>query len=237
MIIIKKLFYPSKCAVCKCIIDNDINYMCQSCYRQITFIKGQRCSKCSKSIIGDTDICDDCRKTVHEYRQGHAIMKYDEYSGRIVAALKYEGRRELAPLIANDIAYRSRLIMKKWRPKIITTVPLHISKIRSRGFNQSELIAREFAKLYGVRFEGGLILRIRKTMPQKQFDDKGRKKNLQGAFCIDEDIRKGIGYAGPVLIFDDIYTTGSTIDACAVALKDAGFKDVYFLTLCIGDGS
>lgn len=234
MNIIKRLFYPSKCAVCDCILDNNISFACESCYRKITFIKGQRCSKCSKRISGDADMCDDCRKTSHVYRQGHAIMKYDEYSGRVVAALKYEGRRELAPIIAKDIAYRTRLVMKKWRPQIITSVPLHISKMRNRGFNQAEVIAEEFAGLYGVPYEGGLLVRTRKTMPQKQFDDRGRKKNLSGAFCIDEDVRAGMSGVGPVLIFDDIYTTGSTIDACAQVLIEAGFNDIYFLTLCIG---
>lgn len=111
-------------------------------------------------------------------------------------------------------------------------VPVHASRRRSRGYNQAELVASEMSRLTGITMYDKLVKRVRKTVPQKELSIQERQNNLKKAFNItsnDVKLKKTI-------LVDDIYTTGSTLDAVAMELKRHGVKSVYFIALCIGDG-
>ena len=123
-------------------------------------------------------------------------------------------------------------IIAKWNPDVLVPVPIHASKLRVRGFNQAELIAEELGKATGIPVDTQSLERTVKTVPMKELDNVQRRKNLENAFKVAQNIVK----YKKVLIVDDIYTTGATLDACATILKSAGVAEVYGLSLCIGNG-
>ncbi len=153
----------------------------------------------------------------------------------MMMGLKYYGRRDYVDFIAAEIVYHARFRIRSWNPDGIIPVPLHSSKYKKRGFNQAEILARKISCLCEITFMGDVLLRTKKTRPQKNLNDRERKMNLFNAFSLNYDNLKKYGNLRRIIIVDDIYTTGSTIDACARILKEAGIES-YFLTACIGDG-
>ena len=109
-------------------------------------------------------------------------------------------------------------------------VPVHPQKKRERGFNQAELVAKELGKLMGVPVDTNYLLRKEKTTPQKELTRQQRKGNLREAFAIKENGK----YYKRVLLIDDIYTTGATIDAISEILRENKTKIIFFLTICVG---
>ena len=114
----------------------------------------------------------------------------------------------------------------------ILPVPVHASRRRSRGYNQAELVAAELSRLTGIKMYDRLVKRVRKTTPQKELTIQERQNNLKKAFNITANVVK----LNKTILVDDIYTTGSTLDAVAVELQRHGVKTVYAITLCIGEG-
>ena len=104
--------------------------------------------------------------------------------------------------------------------------------MRKRGYNQAELLAKQLSECMGIPMEKDVLYRIKKTQPLKEMDGEQRHRNLQGAFAVS----KAWNPCQNVLLIDDIYTTGSTIERAAGILKKAGVENVYFLTLSIGQG-
>ena len=111
-------------------------------------------------------------------------------------------------------------------------MPLHPSRRRRRGFNQAEILARELGGLCGLPVRTDVLYRIRKTSPQKLLGRAERLRNLHGAFGVSADWKP----CGNVLLIDDIYTTGATLERAAGILKKAGAQKVFFLTISIGQG-
>lgn len=120
--------------------------------------------------------------------------------------------------------------MKDRRIEAIIPIPLHKKRKRKRGYNQAELLAGELGNILGLPVYTDVLVRVRDTKPQKTLDDAERKNNLKEAFKTTENIVQ-LNY---ILVVDDIYTTGSTLDAAASALAKAGVAEVY--TCCIGIG-
>ncbi len=114
---------------------------------------------------------------------------------------------------------------------VIVPVPMYRVRERRRGYNQAAVFARRLGEELGLPVEEP-VTRIRNTVPQKTLDDIGRKHNLKNAFHLGADIVK----YKKVLLVDDIYTTGSTMDAVAQVLLSAGVKDIYYICISIGTG-
>ena len=135
----------------------------------------------------------------------------------------------MAGVDLNDIS-AIRDCIRAWKPDALVPVPVHYTRKRERGYNQAEVLAKVIGGKMGIPVEGRLVRRVRKTLPQKLLGDRERQNNLKRAFKIDRNDVK----LKTVIIIDDIYTTGSTVDACAAVLKCAGVKKVYFITAAIG---
>ena len=111
-------------------------------------------------------------------------------------------------------------------------VPIHRERLLKRGYNQAEELAVRLSSMSGIPVERRAVLRIKNTKAQKELNDVERKKNLAQAFSIVK------GYSPPrrILLVDDIYTTGSTIDTLALLLKKNGAQSVYFACVCVSPG-
>ena len=119
--------------------------------------------------------------------------------------------------------------LERWRPQLIVPVPLHPRKKRNRGFNQAAYLAERLSGFCGIPWREDVVRKVRNTRSQKKLNAAKRRQNLKNAYQVTADIT-GLS----VLVVDDVYTTGSTMDAMAQCLLEAGAKEVYFLTVCAG---
>lgn len=215
--------------------------VCRECRDVFVSTGSIVCRKCGKPLYRKTDeYCGDCGKKEHAFSQNFAMWLYDGRMQSSIANFKYHGRREYAGYYAREAGRRFGSRILALSIDAIVPVPLFIKKKKSRGYNQAEVFAKEVGRLLGLRVYPKLILRVKNTRPQKELDDLQRSKNLKDAFIYNEKwIRrqKELPDIKRVLLTDDIYTTGSTLDACSRTLMENGICEVYGLTISIGKGA
>lgn len=206
---------------------------CERCMEKLEYISEPTCLKCGKALDdSNRELCYDCKSDSHSYNQAAAVYKYSDSIKKSIYNFKYHNKREYATFYAKEMKMNCGDIIAKWNPDVLIPVPIHASKLRIRGFNQAELIAEALGKATGIPVDTQSLERKVKTVPMKELDNVQRRKNLENAFKVAQNIVK----YKKVLIVDDIYTTGATLDACATILKSAGVAEVYGLSLCIGNG-
>ncbi|MBQ9700302.1 MAG: ComF family protein [Lachnospiraceae bacterium] len=229
---IKDVLFPKTCPGCDRILDRH-QLICEVCKEKIQYIMEPRCKKCGKELSREEyELCYDCQHSTHLFTEGVAAFKYDKLISKSIYRFKYHNRRTYAKFYGTAMYTACIDYIKRWQADALVPVPIHREKERSRGYNQAELIANELGKLTNISVDSRCLKRIRYTKPQKDFDKTGRKKNLEKAFKICTDVVK----YKKIILVDDIYTTGSTIDECARVLMQAGVKDIYFISLSIGAG-
>jgi ComF family protein len=191
------------------------------------------CKKCGKKLSDEEEeYCPDCARKKHLYVRGRAAFEYDTLMRASVGRFKYRNRREYADYYVREIVRSCGAAVLAWQADALIPIPLHRSKRRSRGFNQAELIARGVGKSLEIPVCTDLLIRSRRTKPQKELNDLERRANLKNAFqAVGNDVK-----LKKVILVDDIYTTGSTIDEAAAVLLENGAEKVYFLCICIGRG-
>lgn len=200
-------------------------------------IKEPRCKKCSKPVTGnETEYCYDCSSKEFHYVRGYSLWMYDKVMKESMVAFKYKGRKEYAEYYVDELVKHLGPEIMGIRPDIIIPVPVHPSRRKKRGYNQAELLAIEFGRQIGVLVKTDFLIRTVKTRPQKELSDVERTKNLEMAFSMSETFIKENTKYQRILLIDDIYTTGSTVEACTRVLQAAGNREVYFVTICIGQG-
>ena len=148
---------------------------------------------------------------------------------------KYSGRREYASYFAAEALRLRGRWLKSIRPDCIIPVPLYRKKQLKRGYNQAEDFAAALGNLSHATVDTKVISRVRNTIPMKGLSAADRKKNVKDAFAVDEKRLLSQDYKR-ILLVDDIYTTGSTIDAIAKVLARYPGREIYFLCICTGQG-
>lgn len=192
------------------------------------------CIFCGKeALVGQSGVCEECAAAVRRalppsavfpLDAAGAVFAYSERSSRPVKRLKYGGERWLARPLAQFLSPPD-----DWAAELILPVPLHPARQRSRGFNQSALLAKGMSVRCGIPMAENLLLRVKNTHSQAELERKTRLTNLNGAFvCPDPDSIR----SRSILLVDDVITTGSTMAECARTLKAAGASRVYGLALC-----
>ena len=235
---ILNMVYPVRCPLCGDIVIPRNEKVCPSCRNKLPYIQEPRCMKCSKPIAHmELEYCSDCERKDYHFDRGYAVWIYDEVMKQSISKFKYNSRKEYAEFYIDEVLNRYEDKIKKLSFDAIVPIPIHRSKHRERGFNQAEILARGIGKQLTIPVVSDLLIRNRKTLPQKQLSDKERLRNLSEAFQWNK--KAGDQFHSEmkkVLLIDDIYTTGSTIEACTNVLKSNGIKEVYFIVLCIGKG-
>lgn len=225
--------FPRRCPVCGDVVRGSGKWICPDCYRKLSFVQQPVCKKCGKELVSDREeYCPDCQKHKRSFEYGRALLNYDEVTKRSLAAVKYHNKREYLDFYARVTAARYEKVIRRMDADLLVPVPVHTSRRRQRGFNQAEELAVRLGRLLNMPVDAGCLVRTRKTAPQKKLTAAQRLKNLEAAFQVGklpENVKS-------VILIDDIYTTGSTIEACTRVLKRAGVERVYFLTVCIGRG-
>ncbi|MBR1759503.1 MAG: ComF family protein, partial [Lachnospiraceae bacterium] len=226
--------YPPRCPVCDRVADFRLRIH-PACEKWLPLVKEPRCKKCSKPLSNKEDeYCFDCGRKHFSYESGIALYVYNAKMSDSMSALKYKNRKEYGSFYGHRLGKLCRKEILRMHPEAIVPVPVHPVRERRRGYNQAQVIAEALSEEIGVPVLANALIRTKKTMPQKELDDKGRLRNLLEAFGMREGCPDVSGRT--LLLVDDIYTTGSTIEACTRVLLHAGAKRVYFATVCIGNG-
>lgn len=226
-----ELLFPRRCPVCDGVVRFCKEYICPSCLEKIKFLGDRTCLKCGKELEEEEEYCADCRRKRHNYEQGAAVFEY----GSMAASLyrfKYGKRQEYADFYGKCMVERLGSRWKDWGIQALIPVPIHPSRRNQRGYNQAQLLAEAISRRTGIPVRNDIIVRYKKTLPQKELDEGQRQNNLKKAFKILENDVK----LDTIVIIDDIYTTGSTINAMAAMLHKAGIKKIYYAALAIGKG-
>ena len=225
------LLYPSRCPVCDRPVWPPGERICLSCLKSLKPINDPFCEKCGKKVNAGIRFCTDCGKVKHAFVRSRGAFEYGPLS-KAMYRYKYLGRREYADIFA-DLTY-SQLAdyIHGVRPDIIAAVPVSKKKLLKRGYNQAAEVAKRLAGLSGIPFESGALCRVRDTSPMKLLSPSERQKNLKNAFTGGQNVVK----SKRILLVDDIYTTGSTMDECSRALLEAGAESVYGLSIASGTG-
>ena len=229
-------FYPKRCPLCDSVLPLfGAEAACEGCLDNINIIHEPVCLICGKPIEqGEKEYCFDCSRKKHFFIQGKSTLIYDLTMRESIGRFKYNGRREYVDFYSEIICGLHKDWIKKIKPDALVPVPLHIKRLRQRGFNQAEILADKIGEKLEIQVINGLLLRQKDTLPQKGLSSKDRKKNVSNAFFVPTEEFRLYHQIKCVIIIDDIYTTGSTADACAEVLKDVGVEKVYFLSICIG---
>ena len=207
--------------------------ICPDCRGEILYVREPRCMRCGKPLKRETEeYCPDCREHPSCIRQGRSVWLHRGKVPGAIYRFKYHNRRRYGKVFASEMMRCCGDELKRWRIGLIIPVPLHPSRKRKRGFNQAEILAAVLSEQTGIPVRKDVLFRIKKTKPQKTLDPGERRDNLKGAFAVSGRWKP----CRNVLLIDDIYTTGSTIERCAGMLKKAGAENVWFLTISIGQG-
>lgn len=226
------LLFPRRCVVCDEITDKTGRNVCKKCRSKILYIKEPCCMKCGKQLQNkEQEYCGDCGKNRHLYLQGTALYDYGSMADSIFR-FKYGGRAEYADFYGKELYERKAGWLSTIRPDVLVPVPIHAARKRKRGYNQAELVARHLSRFSGIPVNDSLICRSKQTAPLKDLSHAERQNNLKRAFKIRQNDVK----LSTIVIIDDIYTTGSTIDAMSEVLHQAGIPNVYFMALTVGRG-
>lgn len=227
------LLYPPRCPFCDRIAGDAGETVCPLCRKIVSEVREPVCKRCGKPLADERrEFCFDCARKHHDFIEGKAMWVYEGRVRESLYRFKYQNKREYARTYAKEIARRYGAWMKRRKVQALIPVPLHRKRRRERGYNQAELLADELEGLTGIPARRELLVRVQDTRPQKQLGGTERKNNLKKAF----KTTKSIVQLRCVLIIDDIYTTGSTADAAASALKEAGVPEIYVCCVSIGRG-
>lgn len=224
--------FPASCAGCGGLVDGSpLSHVCDRCFARIHVIEDPRCLTCGYPFFGEAESHGDCQHCVKlrpRFSRGWAVALFRGPIRDLIYALKYnDGLWALDDL--GRIAEYAEGLGDFLDDGILVPVPLHARKQRERGYNQSALLAESIASRFaGVRLES-ILERVIDTPSQTQFNRDERYRNLRNAFSLVP--KRAIDPAQRYIIVDDVFTTGSTLNACAAALRKAGAKRVDVLTL------
>lgn len=189
------------------------------------------CKKCGKQLESEIqEYCFDCTAHPKLFWQGVSLFSYRDEAKESMMGFKYHNKREFADYYGEQLMRRYGNRLRQARAEAIIPVPLHRKKLRYRGYNQAEVLARRLGEALGTPVCPGGLIRTQDTAPQKSLQSRQREKNLYHVFKAG-DLPKGITR---VILVDDIYTTGATMNACSAALKKAGVRQVFCVSVCSG---
>mgnify|MGYP001773439641 CR=1 FL=1 len=214
------LLFPPRCVGCGSLG----KWFCDDCLKEIRFLEGPRCRFCG-TPMDDWGVCPSCASEPHSLEGIISVACFEGPIQNAIHLLKYRGRTAVAPALAEFMA--SCMHHHPVNADGIVPVPLHPTRLRERGYNQSALLAESLGRRLGMPVFDGALERIRYTRPQVGLNAQERKENVRGAFRANPARVAGRN----LILVDDVCTTGATLEECASALKEAGAGKVWGLTL------
>ena len=230
---ISDILFPGNCPIC----DNEpykdgLSYMCRECEDLLPWIYKNGCKYCGIPMSGfdfDGLICSACRKDPPVFLKGKCMFLLDQNAKKIIHEIKYCGVKDVLKDMPRWLERIPRY-QEFLKNSILIPVPLHKKRFKKRGFNQSVWIANALKKELKnqIRISHSLS-RVKNTPSQTSLTKKERITNVKNAFALKQ--RNCFSKQDKIILIDDVYTTGATLDACAKVLIDEGFQNVFVATL------
>lgn len=219
------LIYPPFCVACK---QSSGSYLCPTCLEKIVLLTPPYCRKCGGLCPGNVYLCPDCLVREYSFDSSCSAGVYEGALQDAIHALKYDGHIALADTLSELMIRAFPATFLARHTDVVVAVPIHHSRLLERGFNQSEELARRLCKAVSLPIESRVLVCRRKTSHQARLPKESRAVNIEGAF----EVRNAGAIQGKrVLVVDDVFTTGATMNEAARALRDAGALEVRGFTL------
>lgn len=225
------LLFPKYCLVCSIKLTGDQEILlCETCLEKLLLIKEPFCSKCGKPFLnaaGKNHRCSVCLKTKWHFSKAYAVFVYKEPVTKVIHSFKYH---RATSCLATFRALKNSLAHLKENADVdlVIPVPLHKKRLRHRGFNQAQILASCLFPDQKHKINPHILMRTTETPLQTNLSGKARRRNLKNAFSVTNTAAvKG----KKIMLVDDVFTTGTTLNECARTLRKAGAKDVQALTL------
>ncbi|HEV8385895.1 MAG TPA: ComF family protein [Candidatus Acidoferrales bacterium] len=229
------LVFPAPCRICEATLLNASRIpICQACLNSFEPLAGAACQKCGRpfasavAVAGVQPLCHLCRRDVYHFDRARSFAVYNDAMVRAIVLLKYHAVTPLGGWFAARLAEMVVCDPEAFAADVVVPVPLHSSRLQERGYNQAELIARPLARRLGLPLRPVLLVRTRSRPGKLKLTRKERWLTVRGAYAMRADTKID---KVRVLLVDDVFTTGATLDACARVLRQAGASRVVALTV------
>ena len=224
---IVSLFFPTRCAICA----KEGEIFCRDCLALVSLLDNARCPGCGSYKINlPGEFCPICKREFHLDGLISATVYTDPFIKKMISLFKYPPfAKDLAKSFTFLIISQLKLQDNNFSEFILSYIPLDRASLRHRGFNQSKLLAQELGKSLNLPVYE-LLEKIKKTKPQKNLNKEERKENIQNAFCVSKDAKEFVQNK-KIIVVDDVYTTGATLNEAARVLKQAGAKKIWGMTV------
>ena len=227
------LLFPRRCPVCDNIVQPFGEKICLKCLPKLKPVTAPWCMRCGKKLSSqEQEFCRDCMRRPHKYNRARTLYEYSQVA-RSIYRFKYGGRQEYADFFGEQMGELLGNFIKGVHPDVIVPVPLHRRKFRTRGYNQAACLAKALGRHLNLPVNEKLVKRVKNTAPMKLLNPTERQNNLKKAFIIGQN---DVKLYDRIILVDDIYTTGTTLDEIASLLKAHGVSEVYCVTLSCGSG-
>lgn len=228
-----RFLLPVECAACHTpLADDPIPYFCSRCWSTIAAPSPSRCSRCDRPFVSPLattyspqHVCQSCRERPPSYTKAWTLYPYRPPLQDAICLFKYGGKVSLAEPLARLMVDRLPALNEI---DLIIPVPLQADRLREREFNQSLLLADRIGEHLHIPVLSTALIRMAPAPPQTTLSRRERLNNLRGAFAVP----RPDSIAGKrILLIDDVFTTGTTVNACSKTLRKAGAGPVFVLTL------
>jgi len=230
------LIYPAFCQLCgkKTVLQE--GYLCPDCLKKIKKRVPPFCRTCGKQLL-DTQmqkICIDCEESSFYFDRASSALYYNEPLKKLVHNFKYKKMTSLTKeFVALTMDFMERYGIGK-NAHLILSIPMHPARLFKREINPSHILAKNIAKKLGCLYSEKLLKKTKNTKLQTKLNRQERIDNLKGSFYLHQNTKYNLRHKN-ILLVDDIFTTGSTVNECAKILKEKGATYVEVVTLARGD--
>lgn len=223
--VVFNILFPNHCIICKNIIQSDkINYICLDCINKLSYIHRDdyiRCNRCGRIIDTKDSTCICSYENIY-FDECKSMLYYDDKTSNLIHKMKFSHRY----LICKDFAVMLSFYYKDYINKFdaVSFVPLGKNRLLERGYNQSELIARHISKIINIPLIENIIIRKKESKPLSMIKGKElREKAIKNAFKINQKYEFDDNKKINILIIDDVFTTGSTLNEMSLELRKLDF--------------
>ncbi|MDQ8154320.1 MAG: ComF family protein [Gemmatimonadota bacterium] len=226
-----ELLVPRACVACGAAMGAlDRGVACGTCWSRLPLLPKPWCARCGHPVAREEQACPVCAQLDPSCSGARSVCWVPHrQSSPLLAALKYQGWWRIADAMADRMARTGRSLVEELDAPCFVPVPLAPARLRERGFNQSERLASALASRLGGKVLDDVLVRVRATVSQTQLTPAERRANVQHAF--DVPARRSAAIRGtPIVLVDDVLTTGATLNACATALVRGGASDIRYWT-------